>query len=437
MKIHRIKLTNFHGFEDREFSFGSRFNLIIGDNATGKTTLLDALSVGLGSLFLGFPEPASPRNFTSDEVRLATYHHGDSWTVEPQYPTEIDCSGEVDSRPGTWRRALTGKDGRTTRQDADWIRDEASRLSEAVKQGQPVILPVISYYGTGRLWVQLRQTKTKAHKVDTIKPDSRFVGYLDCLNPASDVKRLLEWFKTQEMSALQRSTTNLTLEAARRAILSCVPGATHAGFDVSRDQMTIRFAERSLPFLFLSDGYRNMVAMAADIAIRCATLNPHLREKSSEETPGVVLIDEIDLHLHPRWQRRVIDDLLRTFPKIQFFGTTHSPFVIQSLPPIDGVQLLNLDDEHAEEFADKSVEDISEEIQGIELPQRSKRFKDMMHAAEEYYEILGKAEKVSPAERDALKAKLEALSMPYSDDPAYQAFLKMQRTSAGLDGEAH
>ena len=107
MNIHQISVKNFHCFEDREFSFGSRFNLIIGDNATGKTTLLDALSVGLGALFLGFPEPASPRNFSSDEVRLATYHHGDSWTVEPQYPTQVDCSGEVDGRP---RHVAPGSD---------------------------------------------------------------------------------------------------------------------------------------------------------------------------------------------------------------------------------------------------------------------------------------------------------------------------------------
>jgi predicted ATP-binding protein involved in virulence len=434
MKIHRISLKNFHCFEDREFSFGSRFNLIIGDNATGKTTLLDALSVGLGYLFLRFPEPASPRNVTSDEVRLATYRHGDSWTVEPQYPTQIECFGELEGSKGTWRRGLKSKKRREIREDVR-ILTEASRLRESVDQGKPVILPVVSYYGTGRLWVRIRETKTKARKIDTLKPDTRFAGYLDCLNPASDVKRLVEWFKTQELSALQRGAPNSTLEAARQAILRCVPDASHVGFDVSRDQIMIRFAEKSLPFSFLSDGYRNMVAMAADIAIRCATLNPHLQDKASQETPGVVLIDEIDLHLHPRWQRRVVDDLLRTFPKIQFFGTTHSPFVIQSLPPIEGVQLLNLDDEHAEEFANKSVEDISEEIQGIELPQRSKRFKDMMTAAEEYFAVLGKAENATPAERDAMKERLDALSMPYSDDPAYQAFLKMQRISAGLDGE--
>ena len=86
MKIHRIRLKNFHCFQDREFSFGSRFNLIIGDNATGKTTLLDALSVGLGYLFLGFPEPASPRELTIDDVRLASYQHGDSPTVELSVP---------------------------------------------------------------------------------------------------------------------------------------------------------------------------------------------------------------------------------------------------------------------------------------------------------------------------------------------------------------
>ncbi len=171
-----------------------------------------------------------------------------------------------------------------------------------------------------------------------------------------------------------------TLKAARRAILSCVPGASRLEFDLLRDDLMLRFAERSLPFSYLSDGYRNMLAMAADIAVRCVTLNPHLKGKSSAKTPGVVLIDEIDLHLHPRWQRRVVDDLLRTFPKIQFFGTTHSPFVIQSLPPIAGVQLLNLDGEHAEDFTKQSVEDTTEEVPGVELPEPSSRWIQLNHS---------------------------------------------------------
>jgi predicted ATP-binding protein involved in virulence len=279
----------------------------------------------------------------------------------------------------------------------------------------------------------LRQTKDR--KIDTLKPDTRFAGYRDCLNPASDVKRLLEWFKTQELSALQRGNQSATLEAARKAILSCVPDASQVEFDIARDDLMLRFADKSLPFAYLSDGYRSMVALATDIAIRCATLNPHFKDMSLHETPGVVLIDELDLHLHPRWQRRLIDDLLRTFPRIQFVGTTHSPFIIQSLLPIDGVQLLNLDNEQADDFSNKSVEDISEEIQGVELPQRSKRFKDMMEAAERYFAILENAKNANPVEREQMKRRLEALSMPYSDEPAYQAFLKMQRASSSIDLE--
>src|SRR5262249_26815093 len=114
--------------------------------------------------------------------------------------------------------------------------------------------------------------------------------------------------------------------------------------------------------------------------------------------------------------------------------TTHSPFIIQSLRPIEGVLLLNLDNPQAGDFTNKSVEDITEEVQGVELPQRSKRFKDMMEAAEEYFAVLGKAADSPPEERERMKARLDELSMPYSDDPAYQAFLNMQRAASGIDG---
>ena len=157
MKINQIRLKNFHCFEDREFSFGSRFNLIIGDNATGKTTLLDALSVGLGSLLLGFPEAcvsatdSPPTKSGSQPITMAI--PGPS---NPSTPRKSLVLGNSWPSPVTWRRALTSKDGRTTRQDADRFRAEASRLSDAVKRGEPVNLPVVSYYGTGRLWVQSR-----------------------------------------------------------------------------------------------------------------------------------------------------------------------------------------------------------------------------------------------------------------------------------------
>ena len=277
--------------------------------------------------------------------------------------------------------------------------------------------------------MQIRQ-----REVETRGPQSRFLGYLDCLNPASDENRLSEWFKKQEIGAIQKGEPSRTLDACRAAILRCVPDSRRVFFDVSQDQLILEFAEQSLRLSDLSDGYRNMLAMTADIAIRCATLNPALEAEAVLATPGVVLIDEIDLHLHPKWQRRVVTDLLQTFPRIQFVATTHSPFVIQSLPARNDVMLLNLDNEAANDFVNKSVEDITEDIQGIERPQRSKRFNDMMEVAKE---VLCPVEQCrGPAvELKNLKRQLDDLSAPFSDDPAYQSFLQMQRVASGVDKE--
>ena len=81
----------------------------------------------------------------------------------------------------------------------------------------------------------------------------------------------------------------------------------------------------------LSDGYKNTLSMIADIAYRMAVLNPWLLDNVLAETPGVVLIDEIDLHLHPLWQQRIIGDLRSIFPKVQFIVSTHAPIVISSV----------------------------------------------------------------------------------------------------------
>ena len=430
MRVDEIKLANFRCFESQTFDLASRFNLLVGDNGLGKTSILDGLAVGLGSLFLGIPHPAKQRGIHRDDVRVQFFRQGETTTVERQFPSEVTCRGEVFGHAGEWTRELTDIDGKTTRRKARWISQKAKVVQKRVQQGNSDVMPVVSYYGTGRLWVQIRN-----RKVTTAGPRSRFMGYLDCLNPASDEKRLIEWFKTQEMAAIQHRQQNQTLEACRHAIISCVPNATRAWFDIREDQLMLEASGQVLPFHYLSDGYRNALAMVADIAVRAATLNPALGPETREKTPGVVLIDEIDLHLHPKWQRRVVSDLMRTFPMIQFVATTHSPFVIQSLPVSDVVRLLNLDDEERDDYGDQSVEDISEGVQGVELPQRSQRFLDMMRAAERYYAALRDVEQAPPEQVEELRRQLEELSLPFSDDPAYQAFLRSQRVAAGIGEE--
>ena len=428
MRVDEFTLANFKCFEDRTFQLKSRFNLVVGANGKGKTTLLDGLAVGLGSLFLGLPSPAKQRGIHKDDVAIRFFRHPDTTTKEAQFPSSVTTHGEVFGQTGQWQRVLTSEGGKTKVKDARWINDLAKEAAERVKKGDSNVLPVIAYYGTGRLWDMIRD-----RKVETTGTQSRLMGYLDCLNPKSDEKRLIEWFKTKEMGAVQKDKTNPTLEACRKAIVACVPGASNVYFDIDEDRLMLQTNGSVTPFYHLSDGYRNTLAMVAVIAVRTATLNPALGSDAIAQTPGVILIDEIDLHLHPFWQRQVIEDLMKVFPKIQFVATTHSPFIIQSLPFSEEVALLNLDGNDNRDYANMSIEDVAEAIQGLEIPQRSHRWIEMKEAAVEYYTVLDKAESASAEDLQTLKRRLDELSMPFSDDPAYQALLQSERIASGID----
>jgi len=161
---------------------------------------------------------------------------------------------------------------------------------------------------------------------------------------------------------------------------------------------------------------------------RLALANPELDDPLLGH--GVILIDEIELHLHPTWQREIVEKLRAMFPNIQFIGTTHSPFVIQSLR---AGELINLNPEEFGEYADKSIEDIAENVMGVEVPQKSERYLQMMNAAEEYFQLLRAPDTPGDRVNDA-EQRLNELAAPFSDDPAFHALLKLEReTKRGGD----
>lgn len=427
MKIDALELKNFRCFANRRFEFAEGFNLLVGDNASGKTALLEGLGVGLGTFVKGVALLAQP--LQRAHVRYQAYWKGQSLTLEPQSPTRVTCEGVVgDARLRWWREWKSPED--TNGREDDQLRPRTQVIRKNVTGGGDVLLPVVASFPTGRVW-------DSEHKpVSTVAPGSRFDGYKDCLRVRARSSLFTEWFKTRELESLQRGEAIGVLEAVRSAILTCTEGATAVRFEVGLDELVVRFDQDATPFSSLSDGYRNMLAMVADIAHRTSILNPQLGNRAAQESPGVVLIDELDLHLHPRWQRRVVADLMKAFPKVQFIATTHSPFIIQSLPDRASVQLLNLDDESREDFAGKSIEDIAETVQGIEDVQRSARHQEMMATAKEYYRLLREGKSSDNGRREELKRRLDELAEPFSDDPAYQAFLEMERVAAGL-GNTH
>jgi predicted ATP-binding protein involved in virulence len=432
MKIHQLEVINFRGFEHQIFHLSNQFTVLIGDNGTGKTAILDAIAIGAGCLFSRFDNFENlQRPISDDEVRRVRYEKGQTPTIEPQYPVSVSCIGVVDGSEITWERTLQllDRDNKSPFLNQSLyshkIVNISKQLLEKVRKGEDVLLPLLAYYGTGRLWLQKEEKS-----VETVKPGSRMLGYIDCLNPASNQKVLLGWFKTMEIASLQRGGSLGVLNTVKAAITNCIEDCHSVKYDILEDELIATFKDgRTLPFRMLSDGVRNMLAMVADIAYRAAVLNPQLGSEAAQRTPGIVLIDEIDLHLHPKWQRRVVDDLKAAFPTIQFVATTHSPFIVQSLR--EG-ELINLDPQPPEEYHDKSIEDIAENLMGVELPQKSERYLEMMKAAEEYYRVLQEASYANPERIEELKARLDELTIPYSDDAAYQAFLKMEREAARL-----
>ena len=429
MKIKKLELHNFRCFKEYKLEFSDRFTLLIGDNGSGKTAVLDALAVAAGGFLLGISEIKScdKRHIFNDDIRHTVLEMGQTVIKEIEDDIAlVKATGIIDNKETEWTRYKNIKN----EYDVSQINYDQKiiKLVENLtkkKTNSNILFPVITYYSTGRLWIK----KIDNNEIETLSPDSRLSGYQDCLNPASNLEQLFRWFKTQELAALQKNQTRHVLEAVRSAIVSMVPDANRVWWDIDWDELLIETSIQNktqiIPFHLLSDGYRNMIGMVADIAYRMATLNPQLEADVIKQTEGIVLIDEIDLHLHPKWQKQVVGRLLDTFPKIQFVASSHSPFIIQSL--YDRKDCLLWDLEKSQPVAiDKSIEDIAENQQGVDLPQQSQRFLDMKKAAEEYYTVLKQIPPASEDEKQCLRQRLDELLLPYSDDVAFQAFLKME-----------
>jgi predicted ATP-binding protein involved in virulence len=208
------------------------------------------------------------------------------------------------------------------------------------------MLPVLAYYGVGRAW--LPTNKRPSGKTSLEKPQ-QFSAYYNCLDTRIRDRELNEWVLFETAAANGHSAGRPGFQAVKQAVLACIPEADGLRFDADLKEIVLSIEGNEQPFYNLSAGQRMMLALVADIAIKAVALNSYLfgpnqaaaadPRKLLELTPGVVLIDELDVHLHPSWQRRVATDLKRTFPSIQFVCTSHSPQVIGEVSR-DEVRLL-------------------------------------------------------------------------------------------------
>jgi len=334
VRIDRIKLLNYKRFGAFEVALDPQFNLFVGDNASGKTTILDALTVGLDSWFIGMKGVQGIGSIDQSEVHVIPHSHGDVVTFEKQYPARVEFQGVVLEQSVSWSRELARDHGRTTTVGAKDLTALAGEADRLVRKGDPLTLPIVCTYGTERLWYETPQRKRASKKEPAKQYPSRFDGYRNCTAFEIQETDLLRWIRAEVSATQQRRSETTALTVIKAAILDCVEDARDVYYDERYKELIVVMKQAGAQmFSNLSDGQRVMLTLIGDLARRALTLNPHLEKDVLKLTPGVVSIDELDLHLHPRWQRRVIHDLKRTFPMIQFIATTHSPQLVgEALP---------------------------------------------------------------------------------------------------------
>jgi predicted ATP-binding protein involved in virulence len=465
MRLNSLQLINFRGYEDREFILHPQFNLIVGENGAGKTSVLEAASVAIGSWFLGIRGYDS-RNFRPRDVRIERDLIEGRYRELKRYPVRVNASAAFylwDARrdPKTnavevvaaeevqlrWARSIEGENGRTTQQEAKDVKKLAETMASLVYARRPHILPLIRYFGAGRLWESIRDTeRTKVRRGTALPQDladsedilkaqeehaelsKPFYGYKFSVDKRCSADEIIKWIEFERRNELDDEASSQALSLVYQAILSMLPGAQSVRYQLKQKTLLIELKDRrTLRFDELSDGYRNVLALAADLAIKAAMLNPQLAERALELTPGVVLIDELDLHLHPKWQQTITESLRMTFPKLQFICTTHSPFLIQSLR--SGEELIVLDGQPVAQVNNMDIDEIAEGLMHVPETDVSPRYTHMKQTARDYLEALERAPMEDHEKLEAFKERLADSITPYADNPAYQALLEMKRVA--------
>lgn len=424
MRINKITLTNFRNIEYASFLFESNFTVIIGINGKGKSTLLHAIRIACGAYLLGIPE-ATKRHIWTSEIRRKDF----GTHLSLQTPTIVEAEGSIDGKElnAPWRRIIP--EGKTknsaSQEDIGEIRKIAKEKYDLVtREGKNLDNPVIAFFGTSRLAGGGRDTLTNYTGREIFK-----AGYNNWLEMKHSTYQYPRWLRGYDYRITEKKEIKGTKEAFFDAIKTAIPFVTALKFDGNELVLKIKlegFESPYLPLSLHSDGIITHTSMVAELAYRCIMLNAHLGKNAVKESRGVVMIDELDLHLHPTWQKQVVTDLKNAFPNIQFVATTHSPFIVQSLK---SEELINLDKLSDVEPVDLSLEEVAEDIMGVEDSYAIENNKKE-ELSSSYLTALQKLQKGDKTQDSVLDNIEEKIS-----DPAVRAFLKMKRLENTVKGK--
>ena len=425
MKLELIRIQNFRAIDRLELRPHPQVTVLHGDNAHGKTSVLSAIAAGLGAIPTALPGVAGLG------LKKADRRDGSEYTrVFLKTTDEVAWEQRLGKRLG-WQREPNQKYLPYTTRPLHELKNWLNRTALA-GWGQPTDLPVVAYYDTDRAVVEAIRRGPKRND-----SASRYLALAGALAAKTSFRELFEWFYEKENEELraQRERQRLDyrlrdLSAVRDAITSMIDSVSDPHVEMRPMRFVVsqglgeRTEKRSLGEL--SGGCRAVLALAGDLARRMAQGNPHLANPLQSE--AVVLIDEVDLHLHPSWQQRILRDLTRTFPNAQFIVSTHSPQVLTTVMP---EQVVELHREDGAVLASRTsattygaeAGNVLVDVMGV----KARPANDFTDKLQEYLRLVGRGRGMSRT-AIGLRGELEELS---PQDPALdRADMEMARQAA-------
>jgi predicted ATP-binding protein involved in virulence len=311
MQLKNLTLSQFRGFEEVQFDFvAPGMNLLVGINGVGKSSVLDAVRIAFSRVLPQFTaSEESYLSFTTDDIRLDQ----DNLTIQLNFMASgIPFEYRV-SRRGR-RHKFDLKPHRT---------DILVSLKAAAEQ------PLVLYFSTQRSMLFGKGINTQ------MSAGNQSVAFVEALQPRMlNLTEFTDWWLVQKALANEVSpSAQDRLEVLQNAVTSFLEWCTN--LRVVRGQKTTLLLDKdgvTFDVFQLSDGERSILALVLELARRLAQANPKL-DNPLRDGKAIVLIDELDLHLHPQWQRTVAGKLTETFPSCQFIATTHSPQIIGEVKP--------------------------------------------------------------------------------------------------------
>ncbi len=323
MRFDSLLLEHFCCFERLELKFDPSFNLIAGANGAGKTAILRALSWPLRDALGGtqLVHPNDARVTAQGTVQRIVFQRTGAMRLRitlSAFGLTCDFAQKIELK----------------KSEFNGVAHDIAKIGDRMRNPDTdTTLPLVAFYPTGRSWRNVQSSSVDWNTAMRQQP-KRSGGYERALEPRESLSEVISWLIREEVIGLQNGGRTTGMNIVQAAICEALEGASGIQFRVAEGEVIVTSSDGSASRLSeLSDGQRHMFAMFGDLAIRAFQLNGHLGENALTETPGVVLIDELDMHLHPKWQRHIVHGLKKAFPKVQFIATSHSPQIISELPP--------------------------------------------------------------------------------------------------------